>query len=142
MKALTVCQPYAELIARGEKVIENRTRRFKYRGDIAIHAGRSKEWLTEDDRKRFPFMSFGHVIAVARLYDCLPFAEVCQKYPALMGVPHLIGPWCLLLCNIRRVKPWPAKGMLGLWEFSGRLDIIQTHDRFGDELPRPRKVRL
>jgi hypothetical protein len=47
-KALTICQPYAELIARGEKVIENRTWPTSYRGPLLIHAGKSREWLYGD----------------------------------------------------------------------------------------------
>lgn len=35
MKALTIHQPYAELIRRGEKVIENRTWPTSYRGPLA-----------------------------------------------------------------------------------------------------------
>ena len=48
MQALTICQPYAELILRGAKLVENRTwwppvqligQRF------AIHSGKSRKWL-------------------------------------------------------------------------------------------------
>jgi len=41
MKALTICQPYAELICRGKKRIENRMhRRFQgFRGPLLIHSG-------------------------------------------------------------------------------------------------------
>lgn len=39
MKALTIKQPWAQLIAYGIKDIENRTRPTNYRGRIAIHAG-------------------------------------------------------------------------------------------------------
>jgi hypothetical protein len=41
MKALTVQQPYAQLLAWGEKWFETRTWRTKYRGPVAIHAGRN-----------------------------------------------------------------------------------------------------
>jgi hypothetical protein len=40
MKALTILQPWASLIACGEKQIETRSRAMKYRGPIAIHAGK------------------------------------------------------------------------------------------------------
>jgi len=45
MKAVTIYQPYAELIARGEKRVENRSWRTDYRGPLAIHAGCSRAWL-------------------------------------------------------------------------------------------------
>jgi hypothetical protein len=41
MKALTVHQPWASLIARGIKTVETRSVRTRYRGRVAIHAGKS-----------------------------------------------------------------------------------------------------
>ncbi len=40
MKALTISQPWASLIAEGVKTIETRSRSTKYRGPLAIHAGK------------------------------------------------------------------------------------------------------
>lgn len=48
MKALTVCQPYASLIARGKKRVENRTWSTSYRGHLYIHAGKSRKWLSSE----------------------------------------------------------------------------------------------
>ena len=45
MKALTICQPYPHLIMLGEKPVENRTWATSYRGPLAIHAGKSRQWL-------------------------------------------------------------------------------------------------
>lgn len=41
MKAITIQQPWATLIALGEKRFETRSRRTNIRGTIAIHAGKS-----------------------------------------------------------------------------------------------------
>lgn len=40
MKALTLTQPWASLVARGEKKIETRSWRTSYRGPLAIHAAK------------------------------------------------------------------------------------------------------
>lgn len=40
VKAITIKQPFATLIAEGLKEYEFRTWRTKYRGDILIHAGK------------------------------------------------------------------------------------------------------
>ena len=40
-KAITIRQPWAGLIAVGEKIYETRSWPTKYRGPIAIHAGKS-----------------------------------------------------------------------------------------------------
>ena len=44
MKALTVRQPYAHFIACDQKRVENRPWATSYRGDIVIHAGKSRTW--------------------------------------------------------------------------------------------------
>jgi hypothetical protein len=41
-KVLTVCQPYAEMIACGHKPVENRVWWTFYRGPLLIHAGKSR----------------------------------------------------------------------------------------------------
>jgi hypothetical protein len=53
MKALTICQPYAHLIVRGEKRVENRTWPTRYTGPLAIHAGKSRQWLSPGDVPAF-----------------------------------------------------------------------------------------
>lgn len=43
MKAITIKQPWATLIAKDYKEYEFRTWKTKYRGDILIHAGKEIE---------------------------------------------------------------------------------------------------
>lgn len=112
IKALTICQPSAELIARGEKPIENRTWPTNYRGPLAIHAGKSRAWLEEGDEALYPEMPFGAVVAVADLYDCVRWEALSDE---LKENEHANGPWCWLLRNVRRLKPIPYSGAQGLW---------------------------
>ena len=42
MKAITIKQPFASLIAAGLKEYEFRTWKTKYRGEILIHAGKGR----------------------------------------------------------------------------------------------------
>jgi hypothetical protein len=115
MKALTICQPYAELIARGEKPIENRTWPTSYRGPLAIHAGKSRAWLEDGDEQQYPGMPFGAVVATAELYDCVRV----ERLPAeLADHEHANGPWCWLLRNVQRIDPVPVSGSQGLWDWS------------------------
>jgi hypothetical protein len=122
VKALTICQPYAELIARGEKPIENRSWPTSFRGRIAIHAGKSKAWMDPDDGQRYPGLAFGAIVATAELYDCV----LLERLPAdLRNHEHANGPWCWLLRDVRRIEPIAMNGALGLWdltsEFEGRV---------------------
>lgn len=84
MKALTICQPYAELICRGKKLIENRKWPTSYRGPIIIHAGKSQQWLDLDENKTadesygIPLfeMDFGAIVATATLADCVELGSM------------------------------------------------------------------
>ena len=93
MKALTVLQPWASLIACDAKKIETRSWATKYRGPIAIHAGKAWTMCRREITYRDPFHSalwpnmtkeelmlngygrscllpVGAVIATADLIDC------------------------------------------------------------------------
>lgn len=115
MKALTICQPYADMILRGEKPIENRTWPTSYRGPLAIHAGKSRSWLEDGDERERPDMVFGSIVATARLVDCV---RVEQLPDALADNDHANGPWCWILEDVEPVvPPIPARGAQGLWDW-------------------------
>ena len=127
MKALTICQPYAQLIVRGGKRVENREWATRYRGPLAIHAGKSREWLSTEEEVFFSDtlldpLIFGAVIGEAILVDCLHIDRVScgqydAKYPWLRGHKHTVGTWCWILSDVRRrTDPLPWKGAQGLWD--------------------------
>jgi hypothetical protein len=80
MKAITIMQPWAMLIALGEKQFETRSRSIKHRGELAIHAGKrldkeaceipeikaalSRHGYTADN------LPTGAVVAIAYLLEC------------------------------------------------------------------------
>lgn len=78
MKALTVRQPWASLIAGGTKTIETRSWPTSYRGPLAIHAGKAvahpsdRIWERSGRGVRLSLA----VIAVAELTDVLVIAHV------------------------------------------------------------------
>lgn len=122
MKALTICQPYADLIAIGEKRVENRSWPTRYRGPIAVHAGKSRRWLVELSPP--PEMVLGAVVAIAEIVDVLHIDEIMrgthdQRHPWLRQHPHTEGDWCWVLDNVQRLaSPIPCKGAQGLWNFA------------------------
>lgn len=138
MKALTVCQPYAELIARGEKLVENRTWPAHYRGPLLIHAGKSLDYLSLDVDKRIDQrygiavadMTFGAVIAKCRLHACVPIAKLRSYYLGLADHPHAEGPWCWILADVVRIPPVPWRGAQGLFEIDeARLASVAVTNR-------------
>lgn len=132
MKALTICQPYAEMIVRGQKVIENRTWPTRHRGLMYIHAGKSRAWLS--DNFVSGSMPFGAVVAIADLYECVKYENLP---PHLVGDLHAYGPYCWLLRSVMPIGPWPYRGAQGLFDISQTdLEAVANHE-LGIKAPAP-----
>lgn len=125
MKALTISQPFASLIANGEKFVENRIWGTSYRGILLIHVGKGSQYL---DRKELAEYPTGAIIAVAKLVACLPlgpmqFVSRDREIPGtkftigeVLDHKHTEGPWCWILESVRRVEPIPIRGLQKIWE--------------------------
>jgi hypothetical protein len=135
MKGLTVCQPYAHVIALPDsspmaKRIENRTWGTNYRGLVLIHAGKSRDWLDPDDEEEFPTMVFGAVVAIANLVDCVRVEHLPDH---LKANEHAHGPYCWLLDDVRPLAtPIPWRGAQGLWYVD--TDLFQAVKRQAPEI--------
>jgi activating signal cointegrator 1 len=124
VRALTISQPYASLIANGEKWVENRTWYTPYRGPLAIHAGKGSQYLDKQELAAYPT---GCIIAVARLVACvrLPLSfppDVAQLQRAgidtnsFLRHEHTEGPCCWVLDDVRKLtKQIPYNGAQGIW---------------------------
>lgn len=114
MKILTVCQPYADLIARGVKRIENRSWATNYRGPLLIHAGKSRAWLSPGDVSDYVY---GAVVAVCVVKDCVRLEKV-----AAADREYANGPWCWVLGSVVEL-PAPLKwtGAQGLRDAPAEL---------------------
>ena len=143
MKTISIQQPYAELILRGAKRVENRTRPGPwrdYRGLLLLHAGKSRERLAvspdglREEVYDLPLhgMGFGAVVGRCELVDC--FAVTYRQSPSGVRRPvvpiaaaarriwlvhheHVEGPYCLVLDAVERLeRPFPFRGALGLFD--------------------------
>lgn len=133
MKALTISQPFASLIASGEKWVENRSWETLYRGPLAIHAGKGTQYL---DKKQLAEYPHGCVVAAATLVACVRLQEMSDR-PAgerirgsrrtvldLIQHEHAEGPFCWVLEDVRVLdEPVPYRGSQGLWDFPLTLDL-------------------
>jgi hypothetical protein len=138
MKAITICQPYAHLIALFIKRVENRTWPTRYRGPILIHAGMSRDWL-DTHPAIGEEMAFGAVVATANLIDCVHIDDVKAGtfdlvYPWLKDHEHASGPYCFILADVKRLEqPVPMKGRQGLfdieWPIAAGHDIARSGER-------------
>ena len=120
MKALTIKQPWAHLITIGRKTIETRTWYSSYRGPLAIHAGRSGDWMAmgflashRPDLVPTDDYAKGVITATADMVDCRPLATADEE----AAVCECDGLQGFVLENIRRLdEPIPTRGQLGLWD--------------------------
>jgi predicted transcriptional regulator len=102
MKAISVKQPWANLIASGKKTIETRLWTTDYRGDILIVSSRSPR-----------IEPAGYALAIAQLIECRPMskedemAAYCERYE---------NAFAWVFKRIRRIQPFPVKGQLGIYE--------------------------
>jgi hypothetical protein len=135
MKALTLTQPWATLVAIGAKKIETRGWNTLHRGPVAIHA--AKTFPEEAARLclRRPFMDaltgagvtgvdmlpLGAIVAVANLQHVCP-TEAFARYPrSLTDQERAFGDYsprrfAWMLTNVRPLRePVPCRGALGLW---------------------------
>jgi hypothetical protein len=128
MRVLSVRQPWAWAVARGQKPIENRNWDTTYRGELAIHASlrldtdalesplvRGAGWDPAD-----PIAAAGMIVAVVSLTD------VCAA--ATSGEPCDCGPWAEAgyfhwrLGDVRPLpRPFATTGQPSLWTASPDL---------------------
>lgn len=119
MRALTIHQPWATLIAMGHKKVENRRTRFTWRGPLAIHAGKQvwDEGIRIAERLGIELprvLPLGKIVAIAELYDCVPF-DYEEDHP-LLDDPFACGPFCLLLRETVALRvPVQFRGQQGLF---------------------------
>ena len=126
MKVITIKQPFASLIASGQKEYEFRTWKTSYRGDILIHAGKS---VDKEAMNRFSSFNLdyplGCIIAKANLTNCIPINEDVKEELRAKNAPVYWGitsdpTWSgygFKLENIQKIDPIYVNGSLGLWEF-------------------------
>ena len=119
MKALSLKQPWAELVLLGRKKIEIRKWNTKFRGKFLIHASKVPD---DEAMKRFGFeeLPVGMIVGEAELMDVKKYSPVeFEKDKNLHLATSEFGKHGFILENVKRIKEIPAKGALGLWEFDG-----------------------
>jgi len=104
MKAISLHQPWASMIASGKKTIETRRWPTRYRGDLLIVS--SKQPIV-------PGLPSGKALCIVELYGCERFRiyhepqACCQWFPT---------GYAWLLRNIRPIEPFAVRGSQGFYE--------------------------
>ena len=123
MKALSLKQPFAELILQGRKTIELRKWNTKVRGKFLIHASKIPD---KKAMQEFGFglndLPLGMIVGEAELIDVKKYED--DKEQAKDKNKHLAdsswGKYGFVLRHAKRIEPVEAKGKLGWWGFEKR----------------------
>ena len=133
MKVLTIQEPYATFIMKGIKTIETRSWKTKYKGEIYIHAGKSKKFLKKISNNQVLKLlenidlNYGNIICKAKLVDCIYMTEEFidniknkNNYEYILG-EYEVGRYAWILKNVKVLnKPIPTKGKLNLWNYKDK----------------------
>lgn len=133
-KALSVKQPYADLLTRvvfrgesgeyhAEKTIEVRTRNTNYRGDLLVCSSSKPE---------IPGRLSGVTCGFVELYDVKPIEDFTPEDWAATCIPEQDRPrkgYGWMLRNPRRVVEMPIRGQLGVYNLIVPKDDITEYPR-------------
>lgn len=127
LMALSIRQPYAQLVAGGTKTVEVRSWRTDYRGELLVCAGAA--WADTDDAvdawnqhldeidailEAFPL---GVAVGRVDLVDIVPMEPSLLEAAAMGEMPEG-GAWAWKIANPRAFAPeerFPVKGKLRLF---------------------------
>ena len=146
MKAITICQPYAELISRGMprhplaynhhplKPFENRTWWAWKQGVtppavLVIHAGKGQSWWTDEYGIARDSVAWGAAVAIAHLIECVAVGDLPKflasqpkRFAWMAANKHAQGPICWIFERVQRLRhPVPMRGGQGIWECNPNL---------------------
>lgn len=143
MKALSLWQPWASLVALGEKRVETREWTTKYRGELAIHATAKipPRWLgasrdseifrtefadvfsvpvntAEQAMRNLPRASVLCIVRLAEIQQTVNVREMLCKRELIFG-NYAEGRYAWFFEMVERFEtPIPAKGSRMLWEWA------------------------
>ena len=117
MKALSLKQPFAELILQGRKTIELRKWNTSFRGPFYIHASKTPD---TEAMKRFGFSSLptGQLVGKAMLVEVKHYQNEAE-HKADQNKHCGSSAWGahgFVLSGIERISPIPLKGKLNFFE--------------------------
>lgn len=138
MKVLSLTEPYATLIKEKKKLIETRSWKTDYRGELYIHASNTKipkEW--KDNQELFSLVNntklhFGEIICKCNLVDCIYMTEEyvekmkMDNYQEYICGVYEVGRYAWILEDITPLEePIRAKGQLNLWTLYDENEIME-----------------
>lgn len=122
MKALSIKQPFAELILQGRKKIELRKWKTKFRGEFLIHAPKIPD---KEAMNKFGFNDLprGFIVGKANLIDVKTYNNEIEhkKDRTLHLASSSWGKYGFILDDVKRINQVPCKGKLNFFEANGEI---------------------
>jgi len=109
-KAISLKQPWANLVASGKKTIETRKWSTKYRGDLVICSSQNPK-----------IEPYGKALCIVELHDVRPMEKKHEKKACVKVYPKA-NAW--FLRNLRPIDPpIPVKGSLSIFEVDLNVNL-------------------
>ena len=104
MKAISLHQPWASMVAQGSKIIETRNWPTNHRGDLLVVSTRKPE---------LPGFLCGYALCVVNVIDCRRMTVKDESDARCKWRNDL---WAWVLSDIRRIEPFRVRGFQGIYE--------------------------
>ena len=102
-KAISLKQPWADMVAKGVKTIETRKWNTRYRGDLVICSSKIPNLYPA-----------GYAICMVELYETRPMQKEDEKGACVRQYP---GAYSWFLRNVRPIRPpIPVRGRLNIFD--------------------------
>lgn len=136
MKAISLTQPWAVLVAKGEKKIDTRSWRTRYRGQLAIHASKK---ITDEAKSKFYQNNYfietlkkygitnhgmlltGCILAKVKLVDIVRTEDIVSSLSEkeIAFGDYSPGRWAWILEDLVEFpSAVEAKGGLSVWDWN------------------------
>lgn len=115
--AISVKQPWANLIASGKKSIETRTWQTDYRGELLIISSKVPR-----------IAPAGFALAFVRLTDCRPMMPADES---MACCEYRRGAYSWVLEDVRRISPFPVQGRRGLFAVRLPKSVVASIESCG-----------
>lgn len=137
MKAISLIQPWADLVMLGIKTIETRSWTTNFRGDLLICSSKqTSEYsgITPSALDRFfalkemPIDLHGHALCIVEVMDVRRMLEEDREDACCL----YMNKYAWELRNVRRIEPFMVKGRQRFFEVSNDLIILEDGRKYAE----------
>lgn len=136
--ALSLIEPWLQLILNGKKTVEFRTWARNFKGDLLLCASKKWDMACAEHAAKVGWLSWMEILAaqthrgtaraLVEVRVILPsYEEAHGKEPGFYcqeDEGKQVWAWCLY--NVRPIRPFPVKGMMGLFKVDHPVEMFDV----------------